>query len=173
MEDLPAANLPSNLVNLPRRRQVREGMNAEDSASEGSELSRRAFIQLGSAVGVSAALAACGPKSPNPTSSSGTVGGGSLKLPSFVAFQGPKPDLPATPEGVWPGYLSMPRDLVRSVPQPPGKGGEVTFMAATFNPAPRPVEDNLAWQAVNRDLNVDLKVPIILNTDYQAKLNAV
>ncbi len=148
-------------------------MNAEESAIDGPELSRRGFIQLGSAAGLSLVFAACGPKASSSTSSTGSVGAGSLKLPAYAVFQGPKPDLPATPEGVWPGYLSMPRDLVRSVPQPPGKGGEVTFMGATFNPAPRPVEDNVAWQAVNKDLNVDLKVPIILNTDYQAKLNAV
>lgn len=148
-------------------------MNAADDSADGLGLSRREFIQLSGAAGLSALLVGCGAPQPRPSAGAGSAGASSVRLPTFASFAGPKPDLPATAEGLWPAYLSMPKDLVKSVPRPPGKGGEVSIMNSTFNPAPRPVEDNIAWQAVNRELNVDLKVPIILNTDYQAKLNAV
>src|SRR5437764_14223295 len=51
-----------------------------------------------------------------------------IKLPTYVAFQGPKPDFPGTPEGVPPAYTMYPKDLIKTVGQPPGKGGDVSIM---------------------------------------------
>jgi putative aldouronate transport system substrate-binding protein len=92
-------------------------------------------------------------------------------MPAYVAFQGPAPDFPPTADGVWAGYLTWPKNLVKTVAQPPGKGGDVTFMNATYYQPPTPMEQNAGWQAVNKALNVNLKVITILNRDYPAKLS--
>ena len=59
-----------------------------------------------------------------------------LAYPGYIPFQGPKPDLEGTPEGVSDAYFSYPTNLVKSVPVPPGHGEDVTlFASAIFTPA--------------------------------------
>ena len=81
-----------------------------------------------------------------------------------------KPDLAGTPEGVDPGYLTFPKTLVKSVADPPGSGGDVSVFTRVILAAPPPVEDNVAWQAVNKALNARMKINMVPSAEYNTKL---
>lgn len=96
-----------------------------------------------------------------------------LQLPATVPFQGPPPDLPGSADGTLPPmYLNLPRNLVKSVPNAPGKGGTLTKMAQV-TAAQIPLEQNTTWQEVNRELNTDLKLLVYTVGDYPVKLSTV
>ncbi|MBV8084274.1 MAG: extracellular solute-binding protein [Chloroflexi bacterium] len=104
--------------------------------------------------------------------SSGPSASGGVKLPNFIPAQGlPDPDYPATPEGVPAGYLSYPKNPITSVQTPPGKGGDVTALTYTLSAPVPSVDQNAVWQAVNKDLNANLKITTAALADYSAKLN--
>ncbi len=139
-------------------------------------ISRRTFLH-GSAGAVAALpflLEACGgaasssqPAAANP--SAATSGG--VKMPTYVPFQGVKPDLPSDASGlVPPGFLNYPQNLVKTVSAAPGKGGDVTIMTFTFAAPPPGPDQNPAWAAINKDVNANVKVPIIAQADYTTKL---
>ena len=90
-----------------------------------------------------------------------------------VPFQGPRPNLPGNAQGVDPAYYKFPQNLVQSVPNPPGDGTTVTAITLlTFAPSP-PMEQNAAWQAVNRALNANIEMNLVVSNDYPAKINTV
>ena len=100
-------------------------------------------------------------------------GAAAFQYPSYAVFPGPKPDLAGTPEGVSDAFFSYPRSLARSVPTPPGKGGNVVILTNAVV-APQPVEDSPAWQQINTELNVNLKFNLTLTSaDAAAKLGAI
>jgi len=145
-----------------------------------SDLSRRDFLRAASGVLLTAAglpvLAACTPAAPGNTSSSGGVSSASrVTLPTYVALPNlAPPDLAGTPDGLLaPGYLKYPANLIKSVSQPPGKGGDVNALTASLSPAPSPMDSNPAWQQVNKELGVTLKIPSYSTADYPARLNTV
>jgi putative aldouronate transport system substrate-binding protein len=128
-----------------------------------------------------ALLSACGlpgglgrsggaPPGANPAASGA---GQSLQVPVSVPVQGPPPDLPGGPDGILPPmYLKLPTNLVKSVSQPPGKGGTVVKMTQV-TAAQIPLEQNITWQEVNRQLNVNLKLLVYTVGDYPVKLSTV
>jgi putative aldouronate transport system substrate-binding protein len=160
-------------------------------------LHRRTFIRLTTtaiSLGTPLLLSACAPAVPSagapntstgaPTAPSGTnpVAGsgnassapGGVRLPTYVAFQsGPEPDLPGNATGLDPAYFKFPSNLARSVPTPPGDGTDVSaIMVLTYAPPPA-VEQNAAWQAVNKSLNVNLKLRMVPTADYASAVNVV
>ena len=95
-------------------------------------------------------------------------------MPTYVQLQGPKPDLPGSADGlVEPAYLSYPKQLFKAVPNAPGKGGDVTIMTFTTLAPPPPVEQNQAWQAINRDVGANLRVQAVAFPDYASKFAAM
>jgi putative aldouronate transport system substrate-binding protein len=100
-----------------------------------------------------------------------TVSG--VRLPNYIPLQGPVPDLPGDPaRGVDDGFVTFPKDkLYRSVPTPPGKGDDISTLTQTLFPPPPLLEQNAAWQEVNKRLNANLKLNIVLNTDYRQRLS--
>ena len=157
------------------------------SESFSPSMPRRGFLRLAaaSAAGLPLLLEACGgtaapagaPSSPAagsgsaaPSAAAPATSSGPLKMPSYIPFQGPKPDLPGSADGVVPpGYLTYPKNLIKAVTQPVGKGEDVNAMVYTINAAPTPLEQNVAWQQVNKELGVNLKIPVINLSDYPAK----
>jgi putative aldouronate transport system substrate-binding protein len=137
------------------------------------EVRRRVF--LGAALGAAATglLASCAPALPG--ASSRTASGGKVTLPTYLALANlPSPDLPGTPDGLLaPGYQRYPASLIRSVPQTPGKGGDVNGLTTSLSPAPTPLDSNPAWQQVNKELGVTLKIPSISTADFPTRLNTV
>ena len=134
-------------------------------------VSRRAFLRY-SALGVPLALAACAP-APLSTAPP-TPAASKLALPAYVPVQGPPPDLPGTPNGVRPAYLHFPNNLVKSVAQPPGKGSDVnTLFYVVSGTPPTPLEQNAAWQELNKQVNANLKVVFVSYADYPARLATI
>ncbi|MEV0288816.1 MULTISPECIES: hypothetical protein [unclassified Kribbella] len=137
-------------------------------------LSRRSFLR--SAVGVAVMSAAGVPTlvaCSNGSTASGTARASSLTLPTYVAFAGPKPDLPGTADGVPPAFRSYPKDLVKTVAQPPLKGGKVTVMTNIFDPLPPSKDKNTAWQEVERALGGSLDLTIVPASDWETKFQTV
>lgn len=131
-------------------------------------------------------LAACAPAASSgggsasaPTSTGSTSSGGStssssrVKLPSYVPLANlPNADLPGSADGlVQPGYLKYPASLVKSVPQPPGKGAQVNAITVSLSPAPTPLDQNPAQQQVNKELGTQLNIPSITTVDYPTRLS--
>ena len=85
-----------------------------------------------------------------------------LVLPAYAPAAGvPTPDFPASPAGLQAGYRAYPKTLVKSVPQPPGLGGDVTALTSLPFPPSPPLEENSYWQAVNKELNATVKMRMV------------
>lgn len=91
--------------------------------------------------------------------------------PTFAAFNGPSPDILGNANGLPPGYNVFPKSLATSVASPPGKGSDVSILTFTNAPAPLPVDQNSAWQAVNQQIGANLKINAVGAPDYLTKLN--
>jgi putative aldouronate transport system substrate-binding protein len=142
-------------------------------------ITRREFMTRAS--GLTAAglalplLAACG-VAPRPSTGQAPAGGGSssgkVKIPSYIPIQeGPKPDLPGRADGVDAGYFSFPQTLFKSVKEAPGKGEDVTLMTNLIQGAVVALEQNAAWQAVNKDMGLTVRQRLYGSGDYRAGVN--
>src|SRR5215471_3626681 len=151
--------------------------------SQTQDVSRRAFLRVAGGVVLGAAsmpvLAACSAAVPGSSggasSGGGTSAGGKVTLPAYAALPNlPAADMPGTPDGLLaPGYQRYPSNLIKSVPTPPGKGGEINALTVSLSPAPTPLESNPAWQQANKDVGASLKIPSISTADYPTRLSTV
>ena len=116
---------------------------------------------------VPAPMSATGQAAPAPTTFQGVA------LPSYAASPGPTPDLPGNSQGLDPAYFQFPTDLAKSVPTPPGDGGDVSAIGIITQAAPPPMEQNVAWQAVNQAVGVTFRMTMVGGGDYVAKINTV
>ncbi len=136
---------------------------------------RRGFLRQTGLAATALLLEACVPSPPasgTPTSSSKPAASNAgFRTPTYVPFQGPKPDIDGAANGLPPAYNAFPKDAVRSVAQPPGKGGAVTIMNFTNAPIPPGLEQNPAWQEVNKQIGATLKINAVAAPDYLTKLN--
>lgn len=97
-----------------------------------------------------------------------------ISLPLYAPFNGSKPDLPGNADGLDAAWYKFPKDnLVQTVTAPPGDGSHVTSLAFLTLQAPPPMNQNVAWQAVNKALNVTLDINNVPAADYVLKLNTV
>jgi putative aldouronate transport system substrate-binding protein len=120
-------------------------------------------------------LAACG-AGPRPTtgpaSSASGASSANAKRPSYIPVQdGPKPDLPARADGVDAGYFKFPQTLFKSVKDAPGKGEDVTLMTNLIQGAVVALDQNSAWQAVNKDMGLTVRQRLYGSGDYRNGLN--
>ena len=172
-----------------------------DQASQpNGTLNRRAFIRwttAGLTVGTLSLpllLEACSPAAPQasgpvaqptaapaggsatvaPNVAASTSAASTVKLPTYIPFQnGPKPDLPGNANGLDAAFFKFPSNLAKSVPNPPGDGSEVSAIVALTYAPPPAVDQNAAWQAVNKYLNVNLKLQMVPTADYASAVNVV
>ncbi len=119
-----------------------------------------------------AASAAAGAPSSAPASAAAAAGG-AVKLPTYIPFAGPKPDLPGAASGLDAGYYKFPANLIQSVPKPPGDGSVVTSVSYLTLAAPPPMDQNTAWQAVNKAVGATINMNMISAADYNLRLSTV
>jgi putative aldouronate transport system substrate-binding protein len=62
--------------------------------------------------------------------------------------------------------VNNPANPIKTVAEVPGKGGDVTVMTWTTSAPPTPMESNELWQAVNKELGVNLKIDVQPQADY-------
>jgi putative aldouronate transport system substrate-binding protein len=118
-----------------------------------------------------APTAAAAAATAKPAAAAATVGSGRLKLPTYVPIAAVKPDLPGD-ETVPDGYLTFPKNTFKSVSDKPGSGGDVTWMTYTIVPNAA-LDDNPAWQEVNKQVGANLKMQLTPFADYNARLQTV
>jgi putative aldouronate transport system substrate-binding protein len=126
-------------------------------------LDRRTFVTRTGLLAIGALgaslLEACAPAAPSAGATPRpAAGGAALKLPTYVPFDGPKPDLAGNPQGLDPAFFKFPADLVKSVPTPPGDGSAVSAITYLTLAPPPAMESNSAWQAVNKAINATLSM---------------
>jgi putative aldouronate transport system substrate-binding protein len=91
-----------------------------------------------------------------------------------VAFaEGPKPDLAGSPEGLDPAYFKFPGNLVDTVTEAAGDVSAVSAIVYLTLQAPTQAADNAAWQEINKQLKIDLKLDHVAAADYPARLNVL
>src|SRR5207248_417467 len=82
-----------------------------------------------------------------------------VQLPNRFPLVGIKPDLPPSADGlIDAAFVNYPADPPKTVQDTPGGGGEVNVVTWTTSAAPTPLDSNALWQAVNKELGVDLKI---------------
>ena len=142
-----------------------------------------AFLRMAGGVVLGAAsmpmLAACAPGAPGGSAGSAAKSaassGGKVKLPTHTDLAEPAWRRPA--HAGWSACtrlpaLSQPADQVGGAARL-AKGATSTGLTASLSTAPTPLENNPAWQQVNRELGVTLKIPSISTTDFPTRLNTV
>ena len=138
------------------------------------QIHRRSLLKLAGAGAVATvagpALAGCGDDRSGDVSNAGK---NLVPWPAYVPFSGPEPDGPGDDTGVQPLYLTYPRQVDRSVSDTVGDGSDVTALVITYGAPPRPVTGNRFWQAVNKALNVNLKVVVVPDAEYGQKMTTL
>jgi putative aldouronate transport system substrate-binding protein len=141
----------------------------------------RAGLAVG-ALGIPALLEACAPAAPSgSTSASSGAGAGAPTaakaggvFPAYIPFPNkPTPDYPSQGDPYMDGYENFPKNPAKALSGEVGAGSTVTAMTIGLFPPPTPYENNPAWQAINKELNVDFKMNIVPPGDYVAKLATV
>jgi putative aldouronate transport system substrate-binding protein len=130
-------------------------------------LRRRVFLRRGAGVAATAALAsACAPALPGAlggpapgatpagTAAAVTKSAG-VTLPSYIPFiGGPKPDIPAGSANLSDGYFNYPTTPFKAnTGGAPGKASDITTYVGAYYPPGTTMDQNQAWQEVNRQLN--------------------
>jgi putative aldouronate transport system substrate-binding protein len=116
---------------------------------------------------------ACGPLAPARLSGqpapTATGGGGAAQLPSYIPLPSAKADLPSPMPGVDPGYLTYPAQPFKATQDTPGQGGQLNVVTWQFSPLPTPMESNVAWQAINKQVGTTIKINFVPIADYPTK----
>jgi putative aldouronate transport system substrate-binding protein len=144
-------------------------------------VSRRTFIRVaaGSAIVLPGLMAACSAPAPSAPAAQPTTGAAApakpaSALPSYIPIEvGPKPDYVSAGPQYEHGWENYPTDRFKAwTKAPPGAGPASTINAFTngFYPPSTPYDQNLAWQAVNKELNANVQFTVIPPSDYAAKL---
>jgi putative aldouronate transport system substrate-binding protein len=91
-------------------------------------------------------------------------------LPSFIPnTSGAKADLPSSGANISDAYIAYPKDPPKVNRDTPGRGGDVTTHVGAYYPPSTPLDQNPAWQEVNRQLGVTVKMSPISLTDLFTK----
>jgi putative aldouronate transport system substrate-binding protein len=153
---------------------------------DGESLSRRQFLRVSAGLGLAglgasllAACSAAAPSAPSattaPAGAAAKAGGAVVALPTYQPPANmPEPDFPGSADGVVePGYVNWPKTTFQSVKQAPGDGSEVSIFLNLPGPPPPAVEQNPAWQAWNKALNVTLTFQFYAFADLAVKFSTL
>ncbi len=146
---------------------------------------RRQFLAASTAGALSALsvplLSACTPTAPSPPAAAtqplkpASGAAATTLLPTYVAFTGgPKPDYHSADPRITDGYEHFPKTFFKSWnKEAPASGGRVDVYIIAAYPPPTPYDQNPTWQAVNKQLNADVQMNIVPNSDYRTKLTTL
>jgi putative aldouronate transport system substrate-binding protein len=152
-----------------------------------AQVSRRRFLEVTGVTGVAVSaslVTACAPRLPGGAGAAGAaptgaatsaVATGTGVYPSYVPIaNGPKADFPSDGPQYDDAFNGYPPSPTPALPgDPPGTGGTVKIMSIQLFPPPSPLDQNPAWQAVNKALNADVQFQIVTQADYLVKLATV
>lgn len=95
-----------------------------------------------------------------------------VELPTFVAYDGVKPNFPADENGTMAAYLQYPAKSEQTAVYdgPPAAGGTITALSHTDGAAPPAVDRNRYWQELNKRLGTEFQITMSPPGDYNAKL---
>jgi putative aldouronate transport system substrate-binding protein len=143
-------------------------------------MNRRDLLRAAGVVGATMALQACLPPAPRAGSPVQTSSGGGATpggvFPTYTPTQGgPKPDFPSIGPLYEDGFRHFPANPFKAwTKDPPGEGGNVLALVVVTRPAvPNALEQNPAWQEVNRQLNVNFQFNRPPAADYNSKLATI
>ena len=84
---------------------------------------------------------------------------------------GPKPDYVSAGQQYEDGWDLYPAKPVKSwTKAPPGAGTTISVFTNAYNPPSTPLEQNPAWQEVNKQLNANVQFTVVAPGDYAAKI---
>ena len=140
------------------------------------ELNRRGFLRTGAGAvlagafgtGILSTVAGCGSGGGADEVSSAAH----VKLPTSIPYQGPKPDIAATGDGVPAAFYDYPKPQ-RVFDHAPLKDEKITAITNVFGPPPPSRSDNPAWRAVEKRLGAQVEITSVSSADYETKLNTV
>jgi putative aldouronate transport system substrate-binding protein len=136
-------------------------------------MQRRSFLQMIAAgaavVSVPTLLTSCA--STAAKTEAGAVGPIDGVIPKYIPLSFVKPDFPSV-KGSSPGFLTLPKDLVKSVAKPPGSGATFKVMTPLWGTIP-PSKGNKYYEAVNAMLGSKIEFQITDGNTYGDKLATV
>jgi putative aldouronate transport system substrate-binding protein len=95
-------------------------------------------------------------------------------LPTYVpSTLGARADLPSSGPNVSDGFLSYPQAPSRATAETPGRGGDVTFFVPAYYPPATPLDQNPAWQEINKQLGVTIKMDPVSLAEASLKLSTL
>lgn len=116
-----------------------------------------------------AAVAAQPPAATQPTSVP-AANRGTSNAPLLIPAVLPKPDFPSTNALVDDAYQAYPASPSNALPaDPPGRGGDLNVLVALYRLPFTPLEQNPAWQEINKRLNANVKFSSVGTSDYPPK----
>jgi putative aldouronate transport system substrate-binding protein len=138
-------------------------------------LSRRAFVRssLGTAPLLLAGCTLAAPAAPTTIPPRPATGATAIFPTYQPAANRPTPDFVSAGALFEDGYNNYPANPVRSVSQTLGSGSSVTAFVQPLQPPPTPLEQNPAWQEVNRQLGAQFNFNMVPVADYRAKLTTL
>ncbi|HIT76491.1 MAG TPA: extracellular solute-binding protein [Candidatus Avipropionibacterium avicola] len=135
-------------------------------------ISRRRMLGAGGAGLAAAGLGLAGCRSDNQGGGGSGSEAAAFETPTYQAYTGVEPTLPALDNGTSPYFEAFPSEMPTFSTAPPGSGS--TVRVHTFlNSSPRPVEDNQWWQALNEATGVTFELTGAPIGDYPSKFQTV
>jgi putative aldouronate transport system substrate-binding protein len=153
--------------------------------TSGQQLSRRAFLVTGMAISGGLLAACTSPPVPTvssavaPASTPASAASGTgekflgVQLPTYISRALVSPDFPSTDANVSPGYDAYPANPPKANSATPGRGGEISTYTTAYYPLPTPMDQNPAWQEVNKQLEVTVRMSPVGVADNPAKFSTM
>jgi putative aldouronate transport system substrate-binding protein len=137
-------------------------------ASVSAAASPSAAASVAASAGASASAAA------KPSAGASGSAAANPALPTYIPLASkPKPDYVSKGELYEDGYIAYPKNAPKSVTTTPGSGGTVALFDDGLYPLATPVDQNPAWQAINKALGATIQFNKVPPADYNAKLAAI
>ena len=134
-------------------------------------LSRRAILGAGAALGIAGALTGCSNEGRGGTSAAaGNDAAAKSKVrPTYIRYQGVKPDMAGAKYDIPDAYDTYPSDPVQAVSDAPGDGKPIKVMTFTNTPVPPKLSRNEFWQEFNKRVGSPVEVNLTPSVDYNQK----